>query len=334
MKALVRNSILLLMLLALSACDSPREKELDQLWAQTVQVDTINGYVAFLAEQKKGEDGSVGKHKLHGKNSDNRARIAQGRIFELALNTAKDSCPFKTLYVDLQQNIRNVSNKFLLGFSGPGGIMEKIGVDLSVGRTYDRANADEVFVLRLGGVGEKLTYVGFMDGRGPVTIVGGGTVDGEMWFSSRPQTKAVFNGKYQLSVISRTEAEHADKVFPNGLKSAMDNAAFAEKFAGLVYDVCGPVAGALVYFGNTVRGHGPSKSIDPDLEARMMNDIERVRPIAVAASFGSGGHILFYDRSEKAGKFLMNSDSGDKDVVVAALRNTHFYGKIPEWLSD
>ncbi|MCP5370933.1 MAG: hypothetical protein H6907_04300 [Hyphomicrobiales bacterium] len=321
------------LMLALAACGDPRQEELERQWAQAVRQDTVAGYVAFLAGQRKGEDGAVGEHRLHGNSGDRRSRVAAGRMFELALDTARGACPFRTVYVDLRQDIRNVAPPFALDRSGPGEVMAQMGVDFTVGRTFDRAEADEVLVLRLGGTGEKLTYGGFGDGKGTVTMVGGGTVQGEMWFASRPRSKAAFKGSYRQAVASRVEADHAARVFPRALELALDNAGFAAKFAGLVYDLCGPAAGALVYFGTAVRAHRPSKSVDPGLERRMAADLDRVRPAATAAAFGSHGHILPYDRSDKAGRFLLNTVTDGKDTLAAALKNTHPGGKLPEWLA-
>lgn len=326
MKSLSKKIVLICLLFAIGGCNFFREKELKELWAQTVQEDSIDGYIAFLAEQKTDEDGEVGNDSLHGTSDDNRSKIAYGRIFELVLKEAHGTCPFKTLRINVRQTVSDVKER--ISFSDINLILENIGVKI-----VNEGPADDTLDVVLDGWAIKSRYMPL----GPGTIedkVNGVVVRGDISLSSNPDFKIAFQGKKSPPVLigGRFYTKGIPGMRRSDFQLALDQAKLSEKFAHLFYNECGPRVGALIYYGSNFAKR-PSWRVDPELETRIKEDIDVVAPILIAAALGSGGHILPYERSDKAGRFLMNIALQNKDVIVAALRNSFKYSfEIPKWL--
>lgn len=326
---------LLLIVLALNACGNSRESELEELWARAVQQDTIAGYIHFLANQKKEEDEAIGKVTPYREYWGRRSTVAAARIFDLTLENIRGACPFDTLYVDLRQDINNVDQSFSFHSSRLADALRQLGVSL----TTEQNAPEETLVFVLNGRGNISEYVPQQGGsHTPVKTISGGAVEGDIWFVSRPQDKVSYHGKFELmQVLPESEASYVGKVFPKALVYAMDDSKISNSFAKLVYDMCGPAAGAYIYFGSELRGNLHSEKVDDDLEARMEKDIDKVRPVVIAASFGSGmlgnENDIFYSRSEKALRFLVNSSGDNKEIIISGWKNTQPFGALPDWLS-
>lgn len=324
--------LLLFIIAALAGCDSPREQELKRLWADAVRQDQITGYLNFLAAQKREEDTDAGDVLPAGEKDGNRSVVARRRMFQLALDKGKNSCPFKTLYVDTRQNIRNVRKRFYLSSSNPGKLLSLLGVTI----TTDPASADDKLILSLTGTATFARYYNTAPGGGPsIKLIGGGTVNGSMQIASQPQFKVFFKGsKEARGVVSSVELKYAGQFFPKGMLAALDAALFNARLAELLLEVCGPEVAALIYFGNSLEKYGASKSIDQKFERRLAAEYEAILPIAISAAFGSRGRNLFYDRSEKAARFLLGLPWPDRRVFAAAWVNTATTNKIPDWLQE
>ena len=330
----VRFAATVCVFVILGACGNSRESDLDKLWEQAVQQDTVEAYVHFLATQRPEEDSSIGTITPYKEYFGRRSDVATARIFELTLEEIKGTCPFKTLYIDIRQNIRNVDQSFSFHSSRLGDAMKQLGVVL----TTDSNAFDESLIFILNGKGNVSEYIPQQGGFStPVKAISGGEVAGDIRFAGQPYNKVSYQGKFELmQVLPESEAAYVEKVFPKALAYAMDNAKISNSFAKLVYDVCGPAAGAYIYFGSELRGNLYSKKVDDELEQRMQKDIDKVRSVVIAAAFGSGilgsERDIYYSRSEKALRFFINSSGEHKDILITAWKNTQPFGNLPDWL--
>ena len=296
------RSLMVVTALLLSSCQSEREKELEALWIEAIASDTTGAYLAFLAEQKHEEDREVGRHSLFDDSSHMRSREARGRMFALAVARAQGSCPYRSLAVSVDQSIRNVKGQFSVAASALGRSFSLLGVELKPGHD----EADEQFRLVLNGEGIESIYYS-LDGKGKGgRIIAGGKVQGTVSINSLSGDVLTYSGSYSGGgFVTPYQIEHKDSLFPNGLERALENAGLLSKVAKLVLATCGPASGALVYFGRAVGDTcSASEYTDEALEAQLMKESDSVRPIAIAAAFGTAGHGGCVDKSEKAVRFL------------------------------
>lgn len=335
MTSFMKCAILLCVVLVLSACnkpheDTPREKALKHIWAQTIQDDTIEGYLSFLEEQKIDDDRKVGEQTPYGKQNEYRSMVARKRISQLTFEAAS-RCPFHSLYIDLRQNIRNVEAPFDFSSSDSVKSLKKIGVTL----TNDRRESDEVLVLSLRGEAIKTEYRDYKTSKREVTLITGGTINGSLSFASYPQNQVFFSGHREPVVLmsstyAKKEKRNEGKVFPQAMEIAIQNGNFNDQFASLIYDTCGPTAGAALYFNESRYEPNP---VDQEFENRMMADIKAVRSVAIASLIEP--EILFFDnRLEKTKKFLLTGAPEEQQTIATVLTNTYPYKELPSWLES
>ena len=314
--------------MVLVGCQSEREKELEAKWAAAVKTDTIRGFVAFLAEQKKDEDAAVGEHAIDGDSGQKRSRAARRRMFELALERVKSACPFTSLGVELSQSISNVGPNFSLRSSSIGDSLRLMGISLD-----QPSQAGERLIMTLRGQGVEGRYK-FLNGGPSGSMVIGGSVEGSIGLASRSDRVVRFKGSYRGGgLVTQAEVKYAATSFPKGLKRALESAGLTYLVAALIHDACSPSAGALVYFGDGVgQLCTSSETTDEALEQRMYRDYDKVSEVAIAAAFGSAGHKQCYDRSKKALRFIMRGPEGDKRQIAKAWLNQFYLEEIPNWL--
>ena len=336
-----RALLLIVLAVAASGCGDEKYRDLKRHWSEAEDTGTQKAYIAYMAKQGFAEHLAhpVEQRDLFREYFDRRNE-ARSRIFEIGLQTARGTCPFSKLYVDLRQNIHGVKNgraKLARWYKSP---MSHLGVEF----VDDESQADASLVFELTG---RAVSQGYSADANPANVryyQTGGSVRGSLSVKGHSENPIVFEGhakpaNYVFADTNRTGQNSTSSGasvpgVPSGIMTALSNADFRNKISELFYDVCGPEAGVYLSFFDNIRIDAakrvPQSTLD--FRKRMIADIDQTSAMLHAAAIGVPNKRYIYDGSVDAFDLLIeHAKAEDRATLWRAARG---HKRLPPWSEE
>lgn len=330
-----RKNLLIGLALLAVGCGDAQYRDLKSQWREANAAGTQDSYLAYMAAQGFARQLAhpVDEPELF-KEYFERRDTARSHIFEIGLQSARDTCPFSKLYVDLRQNVHYLDR----GRADLAGWYATPFRYLGIEFVEHESEADAVLEFVLTGHAVSQTYSSDASRTNARRFVTGGLVNGSLAIRGHSSEPVVYKGHappedYVFVDPNWTGPKSdAEPDVPSGIRKALSNADFRSKLSELIYEVCSPGAGVFLSFYDNISAIDDPEQQPASTEAfreKMLADIDQTLAMLVAAATGVPHDNYIYESSSAAIELLAKAGPVvDRDLIWKATRGKE---RAPPW---